>query len=347
MAKGQEQMVFECCRRSLFAGSAYRMLLVILLVVVAALAACKPAPGPDQVRVQLSWFHSVEFAGFYAAVQQGYYVQEDLSVELVPGGFDVIPTNEVAAGQADLGITGGESLMIARAGGASLQAVATIFRKSPVVLMSLATSNIRTPQDMIGKRVGLISPAKDNTNDIQLLAMLNQLDLDPSEIEFVVIEDYSVGSLTSGAMDVYNGFSTNEPIGARLQGTDVNLIFPQDYGVLMYANVLFATDNLISEKPQLVERFVRATLKGYQYAIEHPDEMAELAFKYDDSLDLAFQKASMYDEIPLIDTGDAPIGTMDAGVWQSTLDILLEQGFVSSPIDLNALYTNQFVEKAK
>ncbi len=321
---------------------------VVVLLVSGLLTACDqptPTPEPAEVTIQLSWFHTVEFAGFYVAEQQGYYGEENLAVNLVVGGFDTLPWQEVVEGRADFGVARGESLLIAQSEGLPVRAIAAIFRQSPVALMALAESGIRTPQDLVGKRVGIISPKMDNGNDIQFLSMLHQLGIDESEMDLVVIEDYSVGSLTLGAMDVSSVFSTNEPVGAELQGVDVNLIFPQDYGVLIYANVLFVRQGLIEEQPDLVERFVRATLRGYQYAIEHPDEAADLTLKYDETLDSGFQRASMRAEIPLIDTGDAPIGWMDEAIWQSTQDILLEQGFISSPVDLDALYTNEFNEQ--
>jgi len=215
-----------------------------------------------------------------------------------------------------------------------------------VVLMALRESGIRTPKDMVGKRVGIISPGLDNTNDIQLIAMLGNAGIPKTAVNLVLIEDYGPGSLTSGQMDVYNGFSTDEAVEAQLQGLDINLIFPSDYGVTIYGNVLFGNEKLIRENPDLVARFVRATFKGYQYAIEHPDKAAALALKYDPTLDLQSQLASMKAEIPLIDTGDAPLGTMDEAVWQGTVSILVEQGFIPAPIDLPGLYTNEFIAKA-
>jgi len=322
--------------------------LLLVLLTGGVLTACHtPSPGGDKITVQLSWFHTVEFAGFYAAELQGYYAEENLTVRLLPGGFDVLPWEEVAEGEADFGVTGGDSLLIARSQGLPLEAIATIFRESPVVLVALAESGIETPWDMVGKRVGMTSPAMDNTNDIQLLAMLQRLGIDRSQIEFVAIEDYSLNSLTSGTMDVYSGFSTNEVVEARLKGVAVNQIFPQDYDVLIYPNVLFADEQMVEGQPELVERFVRATLRGYQYAIENPVEAAELALWYDETLDLEFQRASMEAEIPLIDTGDAPIGAMEGVVWQRTQDILVGSGFISSTVDLGTFYTNEFVEKAK
>ena len=328
----------------------YTLIIFVVLALSLILGACQgggQSAQTDQVTVQLSWFHTVEFAGFYAAEEQGFYEDENIAVTLEPGGFDVQPWEVVAEGDADFGVTGGGAAMIARSEGLPIKAIGAIFRQSPVALMALAESGIQTPEDMIGKRVGTISPNLDDPNDIQFLAMLQELGIDRSEMELVPIEDYSVGSLTSGEMDVSSVFSTNEPIDARQKGFDVNLIFPHEYGVLMYANVIFTTDQMINENPDLVERFMRATLKGYQYAIENPDEVAALALEYDPELDLAFQKETMKVQVPLIDTGDAPIGFMDETVWESTLEILKEQNFITSPVNLNDVYTNEFVEEAQ
>ncbi len=326
-----------------------RYVVVITVLLVSGMpAACTVfKPQPDKVTIQLSWFHSVEFAGFYVADQKGYYADENLAVTLKPGGADILPSQEVADGKADIGVTGGDQLLIARSQGLPLKAIAAIFRQSPVALMALADSGIKTPQDMVGKRIGVISPAYDNNNDIQLLAMLKQAGIDQSKVKLVVTEDYSVGSLTSGAMDVYSGFAMNEAVDAKLRGLNVNLILPQDYGVSIYANVLFASQKTLDERSDVVQRFVRATFKGYQYAIEHPDEAGDLALKYDNTLDAAFQRASMQAEIPLIDTGDVPIGTMDSPVWQNTNDILLQQGLIKASVDTSTVFTNKFVEKAK
>jgi len=324
------------------------LVLVLLAIVGSLLAACGASrPEPTAVTVQLSWLHTVEFAGFYAAVAQGYYAEENLDVTLLPGAYDVLPWVEVSEGRADFGIAGSDNLLIARSTGFPVRAIGVIFRINPVVFMTLADSGITRPEDMVGRRVGIISPALDNTNDIQLRAMLQRVGVEESSLEFVLIEDYSYGSLTSGAMDVYSGFVQNEPVQAQMDGVDVNLIFPSDYGVLFYANVIFTRDDMVAERADVVERFMRATLRGYRYAVEHPDEVSALALQYDNTLDLAFQQASMQAEIPLIDTGDVPIGWMDDEVWESTQTVLLQQGLLTAPVDLATFYTNQFVEAAQ
>ena len=320
--------------------------LIVIFGVVGSLAGCAPAkPAPDAVSVQLGWFHTVEFAGFYTAVEKGFYAQENLAVSLLPGGPDIDPLTVVKEGTAQFGVTSGDNLVRARATNTAVTAIMAVYRRSPLVVMSLPDSGISRPQDLVGKTVGVISEKLDSTWDIQFLAMLKQLNIDANSLTFLPIEDYTgANELTSGRLQAVSGFfSTNEPVQAKLSGVQPNLIFYSDYGIQIYANALFAQDALLNSNADLAQRLVRATLKGYAYALEHPDEAAQFARKFDETLDLTLQTATMNAQIPLIDNGDGVIGSMDLAVWQSTQDALLKQGLLSTPIDLPTVFTNRFV----
>ncbi len=323
---------------------------VIALLLSGLLTACGSSQKAlEQVKVQLSWTHSAEFAGFYVADQKGYYEQEGIAISLVPGGPEVDSVQEVNAGRAQFGVTAGDGLVRARVEGEDLIAISAIFRHSPLVVMSLAEEGLQKPWDLVGKSVGVVTSDLDSTWDRQFLAMLSQLDIDPASMNFVTIEDYhGADTLKSERMEAANGFfSTHEAVQARLDGDDVNLMFVSDYGVAVYPNVIFIQDVLIRQQPALVEGFVRATLEGYRYAIEHPEEAAELVLKYDDTLDKRLQAEIMIAQVPFIDTGEAMLGEMDYAIWKGTQDMLLEQGLISSVVDLNMLHTNIFVERAR
>ncbi len=328
-------------------GQVLASALLLALVVSGLLTGCGASkPAPATVTIQFNWLHTVEWAGFYAAQEQGYYTAENLKVTLATGEED--PFDKVASGQVDFGTGTGTGLVIARSKGKALTAVAAVLRKSPLVVMALADSGITTPKDLVGKTVGVVSPNLDTGWDVQFLAMLEQAGVDPKQIKFVTIEEFGVKPLLEKKMDAISDiWSTNDAVAAQLAGHKVNLIFVTDYGVLEYPDPIFTSEKMMRERPDVIERFVRATLKGYQYAIEHPEQAAQFALKYDNTLDPKLQLASMQAYVPLIDTGDAPIGTMDAAVWQNTHDILLQHKFISSSVDLKTLYTNQFVGKAK
>ena len=323
---------------------------VSALLLMGLFTACGPSQKAlEGVTVQLGWTHSAEFVGFYVADQKGYYQEEGLTVTLVPGGPEIDPVQAVSADRAQFGVTAGDSIVRARVAGQDLIAVSAIFRYNPLVVMSLAKEGLQKPWDLQGKSIGVVAPDLDSTWDRQFLAMLAQLDIDPESMNFVTIENYyGAEALKSNRMEAANGFfSTCEAVQAELNGDAVNLMFVSDYGVTVYPNAIFTRDTLIRQRPNWVEGFVRATLRGYMYAIEHPEEGAELVLKYDDNLDRTLQEEMMYAQVPFIDTGGAMLGAMDYSVWKGTQDMLLEQGLISSGVDLTTVHTNVFVERAR
>jgi ABC-type nitrate/sulfonate/bicarbonate transport system substrate-binding protein len=301
----------------------------------------------DKVNVQLSWFHSAEFIGFYTADQLGYYNEENLDVTLTAGSPETDPVALVASNAAQFGVASGDALIQAKTKGQDLVAVSSIFRKSPLIIMALTDKQINTPQDLVGKTVGVISTNLDTTWDIQFVAMLKKLKIDPSDMTFVLNEKYhGAEDLLSGRMDASSGaFSTNELVQAKVDGQAVTSIYYRDYGVEFYNNTIFTNAATVSSDPGLVARFVRATLRGYQYAIEHPQEAAAFTVKYDPELNVELQQATIEAQIPLIDTGDAPIGWMDEDIWVNTQEILLDQGYIAEPVDIPQIYTNDFIKK--
>lgn len=324
-----------------------RIIVVWMTILSLSLFGCGIFAPADKVTVQLSWFPSVEYAGFYTALENGYYKDENIEVTLVPGGPEVNPLDDVHNGKAQFGITTGDSLIVARSNQQNYVAVATIFRQNPLVVMTLSNGPIQKPEDLAGKTVGVLSPDLSTVWDVQFLALLRKLNIDRESINFKTITDYSgANEITSGNMDAMSGsFATNEPIQAQMAGTDISLIYYKDYGVDIYSNVLFTSEEFVQNNSDLVARMVRATMKGYQFAIENPDKAAEFTLKYDSTLDLAFQKNVMKAQIPIIDTGDAPVGSMDSDVWETTQQILLDFNLISEPIELNTVYTNQYTDQ--
>jgi ABC-type nitrate/sulfonate/bicarbonate transport system substrate-binding protein len=321
---------------------------IVLILLASLLSSCDigSIAQKDKVSVQLSWFHSAEFIGFYVADQLGYYTAENLVVTLVPGGPDIDPVASVVKGASQFGITSGDSIIRSQLAGQNLVAVSSIYRKSPLLVMSLANSGITTPNDLVGKTVGVVSQAMDSTWDIQFIAMLKKVGVDQAKIKFVPNQEFhGAADLHTGRMDATSGtFLTNELVQAKMDGENITPIYYRDYGVDFYNNLIFTNAQLVADKPDLVKRFIQATLRGYQYAIENPKEAASITLKYDKNLDVAFQQATLEAQIPLMDTGDAPLGWMDADVWANTQTILLDQGYIKSSVDLAKVYTNAFIK---
>ncbi|MEE8121787.1 MAG: ABC transporter substrate-binding protein [Anaerolineales bacterium] len=277
-------------------------LFIVLVITVASACTTKTtAPPPDEISVRLKWLHGVQFAGFYIAEQQGFFDEENLSVTLEEGGLDYDEIDLVSTGQNDFGIVGGPQVVAARSEGVPVKAVATIFQISPSVYFALTESGIERPEDFIGKRV-VVNPA-----DLKLSSMLANVGVDIDQI-IGVPPSSDLETLYSGEEEVWTGYITNQVVRARLDGYEISVIFPRDYGVHEYGDCIITTDELIQENPELIARFLRAAMRGWRYAIENPAEAAAVTAHYSATVDDAFLLASMEAQTPLIHNGEAPIG---------------------------------------
>ena len=321
-------------------------MLLLLLMASGLLTACSPStptPNPAHVSVRLKWLHQTQFAGIYVADQEGYYAEENLTVTIEPVDLERQVTIEyVLSGENDIAIGAAEEIIIARSQGQPLRAIAVIFRIAPLVYIAPEAAGVNTPFDLRGKTVAL-SPGQGT---YLYEAMMGQLGIDRSQINEIDATAWDLYECWQTA-DVCAHYATNGLARTRYDGVGATAIWPNDYGVPFYADVIFASDKFIEEHPDVVERFVRATLKGWQKAIEDPELATTATLAFDDSLDYGFQLAAMKMSIPLIDTGEDTLGWMRPERWQTMHDILIEQDIISSPVDLDTLYTNEFVEKAQ
>lgn len=290
------------------------------------------------VRVQLSWTHQVSFAGYYSAEENGEYAAEGLSVTLIEGGGGVDWLEPVLYGGVHFGVANSEALIQARANGAPVTAIAVINRRSPAVYMTMAESGITRPEDFKGKVIETGSSGLP-----RLHAIMARVGIDPDEYTAV---DWSPGldALYAGEVDVRNVYVTNEVPAAKRAGYEVNVIYPSDYGINVYNDVIFTTDDLIAQDPDLVLRYLRATLKGFSYAVEHPDAMGTLVLQYNPAADAAVQNETMRASVPLIRTGQDDIGWMEEEVWAGTAQVLYEQDVLMAPLDVTEIYTMDFLK---
>jgi ABC-type nitrate/sulfonate/bicarbonate transport system substrate-binding protein len=333
---------------------------LVFTSIVPILAACgsgdkdsadagKAAPQ-EEVSIQFGWVHSPEYAGLYVAQEDGLYAEENLKVDFHIGGFDaddnfIFPIDSVTSGEADFGIVSGDQLLQARATGAPVVAIAAIYQRSPVVLMSLTERSILRPQDLIGKT--LASDLQTATG-LSILAMLNSQGIEPNDVNIIRRTDFSNTPLTNGDVDVLDGFITNQPILLKQDGYDLNLMLVSDYGIDFYTNVIFTTEQMIAERPDVVEGFLKATLKGYTNAINDPQHGAEVSHIYDNETSsetlLETDTAIMLTSVPLINpTGSKP-GLMNPATWDQIYETLLEQNILTQPLEVSAAYTTAFLD---
>jgi ABC-type nitrate/sulfonate/bicarbonate transport system substrate-binding protein len=149
----------------------------------------------------------------------------------------------------------------------------------------------------------------------------------------------------SGDIDVAHVYLTNEFIDARNAGHRFNIINPDDYGVHFYADTLYVTDEFAAQNPEIVSRFLRATLKGWTFVVESPEAAGPLVQKYKPDADPDLEIAKMTASIPLVNTGEDFIGWMKPEVWAGMETTLREQGLLTGGLDIEQVYVMQFIEE--
>jgi NitT/TauT family transport system substrate-binding protein len=319
-----------------------------MLLLVIAVVACESQQAkraPDEVTLQLKWLHQAQFAGFYMAQEKGHYVEENIQVKFLEGGQNIDIAQRVVSGQADFGVLTPEFIFPARGQGVPLKAIAAIYRRSAVVFVALADSGIVRPSDFMGKTVATRDPAGSQKDfELQFHAMMKRLGLAVSKVKIVPFDPAYTG-FYNGKVEVTPCYSTGGLIKMRQKGLKLNLIWPSDYGIHFYSDTLVTTDRLISEKPDLVTRFLRATLRGWQDAIEDYRQAVTVSLKYAQIKDSEFQTGMMEAMLPLVHTGEDQIGWMKAEIWQGMYQILLEQRLLTGPFDIDQAYTLRFLNE--
>lgn len=320
----------------------FRYPLVIVLLMF-ELAACRSAVSSTStltsITVQLSWTHQAEFAGLYAAEQQGYFAEEGLQVSFVEGGPEVDFISPVVNGAAQFGIAQPADVILARADGKPLQSIAVIYRRSPIVFFALADTGITRPQDFVGKKI-----RSALTVDLTLQAMMARVGISPDQYEVEYLPS-DISLFASGDVPVWSGFINVFVLEIQQAGYKLNIIYPDDYGIHFYGDILITTDDLIEKNPDLVRRFTRAALKGWTYAVENPASIGAYVQKYNPEADPALETNKMTASIPLVNTGEDFIGWMKPEVWAGMEQTLQEHGVLTKQLDIAQVYTMQFVKE--
>ena len=325
----------------------YTTCLFCFLLPAVLLLGCQLKPGqpPDEVALQLKGIHQAQFAGFYLAQEKGYYSQENIRVTFLEGEKDLAIVQRVVYGPADFGVVAPESILIARGQGQPVTALAAIYRQSPIVYVAMSDSGIVRPRDFLGKTVATLD-ASGSQQDLQLqfYIMMKRLGLDISKTKLIAWDPIYT-TFYNGEADVTSCYSSAGLIEMRQKGLKLNLIWPSDYGVYFYSDILITRAGLITENPGLASRFLRATLRGWQDAIEDYQQAMPVILKYARNKDPQLQAAMMEAQLPLVHTGEDHIGWMKPEDWHDMYNLLQDQDLLTKPFDVNIAYTMQFLEE--
>lgn len=319
-------------------------------VVAVMLALATPAAhGQEKLKVALNW--NAPNAGFvhhYAAKKMGFYAAEGLDVELLALPGSVPAVTSVAAGEAQLGQAGADAILVGMSQGAPLKVVWLFYQATPTGVIATKKSNIRTLADLRGKTV---STAVASPEGILLRARLREAGLNPDR-DVTLLNVAPAAKLTmmlSGQADASTGFVNFQMIQAQMQGQDVTFIPFSTEKQPLYGHAIFVTEKFLKEKPDLIRRYLKATIAGLLWARDNVDKAVDLVATWDPSvkIDRDFVKRDWIVQLDSLISSDLTaqqgVGHMSDAGWKNLIDVLAEGKLIASPLNPSSVYTNELI----
>ncbi|GCE76905.1 ABC transporter substrate-binding protein [Cellulomonas biazotea] len=348
---------------------------VVGVATALALSACSSGSGGQEgdepeasasagaltpVKLQLQWFTQAQFAGYFAAVDQGYYEDEGLDVEIVEGGVDIVPQSVLADGSVDYAIAWVPKALASREQGAGITDVAQIFQRSGTLQVSFKDKGITSAADLAGKKVGNWGFG----NEFELFAGMSKAGLDPATDVTLVQQQFDMNALLSGEIDAAQAMTYNEyaqvleaenpETGELYTPQDFNVVDWNDEGTAMLQDAIWANTERLADDEEYAEttvKFLKASLKGWIYVRDNPEAARDVVVAAGSQLGASHQLWQVNEVNRLIWPSAGGIGIIDERLWSQTVDVALntrnDQGatvITAEPSD--DAYTNEYVEEA-
>lgn len=315
--------------------------LIILIIAVIAffmIFNSKSKNKLEKTSLRLKWVCQAQFAGYYSALKEGYYKDVGLSVTIDPAGPNISPIQAVTSGVNEFGIAGAEQIITAIDNKVPIVAIAVIYRETPEALISKKELNIKAPKDLEGKTVGVVYENDENLYRL----FLKKNNVDENSIKEVPAIT-GISQVMTDQVDAKMAYEMNDAILLELEGEKVNLLRFRDYGVKVYADTIFTTKEMVEKHPDKVKKFLKASLKGWNYAIENPEKSVSQLIEINPTLKYEHQLGYLKGSIPLIMT-DEKIGVSDSKIWENMIDNLYENKMIKKKIKASEVYTNEFLK---
>jgi len=332
--------------------------LLILLLLTACGPSASPTPtsiGADQALTEdvpqepselthidlgVGFIPNVQFAPLYVAQAKGFFAEEGVEVAL-EHGYENDFVALTAQGERQFAIASGDQVILARAQGLPVVYVMKWYQRFPVAVMALAEQGIDTPGKLAGHSVGI--PGLFGASYIGWKALVYAAGLDENDISLESIGFTQAEAISQGQVDAAVVYIANEPVQLTQAGMEVDIIEVSDY-IDLVANGLITNEDTVRDNPDLVQRMVRASLRGLEYTIAHPEEAFAIAREVVPEItdeDAPTQRAVLDASIALW-RSNRP-GISDPQAWSDSVQFMLDTGLIESPLDVETLYTNQFV----
>jgi NitT/TauT family transport system substrate-binding protein len=311
-----------------------------------------PAAGGDKVSLQLKWVAQAQFAGYYAALDQGYYAAEGLDVTILPGGPDIVPEQVVASGQAQFGINWMASLLATRETGAPLVNIAQVFTRAGMRQLSWKDTGLATPADLKGKKVAVWFGG----NEYNLLATLSKYNLNKDSDLTLVQQPFDMNLLLNKEVDSAAAMTYNELYQVLSAGHKIEELNILDYnaeGTAMPEDGIFVTADWLAEgtNKDVAARFLKASFKGWEYCRDNVDSCVDIVLKQDTGGVMTKEAQTwQMNEVNKLIWGDpidsaTKIGYLEPELFKFAADTALQFGVITKPAE-DAAYTHEIWELA-
>jgi NitT/TauT family transport system substrate-binding protein len=315
---------------------------------------------PREMSLQMQWVTQAQFAGYYAAMDQGFFENHCLDVTILEGGVDIVPQTQLANGDADFAISWVSKALASREAGADIVDIAQIYQRSGTLQVAFADSGITTPADFAGKKIGNWGYG----NEYEVFAALGAAGLDPANDVELVGQDFTMVALLEGDIDAaeamtYNEYAqlleaVNPDTGELYQPEDFNVINYTDEGVGMLQDAIWADADKLANDPDyrsLAVSFVAASIEGWMYCRDNVESCVDIVLASGPTLGASHQLWQMNEVNKLIWPSDGGIGYIDPAAWDRTVEIAqgtpnLEGATVLTAAPTEGAYTNDIIEEA-
>ena len=312
-----------------------------------------PAEMQD-VTLQLKWVTQAQFAGYYAAKEQGYYEEEGLNVTIRPGGPDIVPEQVVLGDQAEFGINWLDNTLATRDQGGEITNIAQVFTRSGMTEITWKDSGLDTITDLRGKKVGVWLGG----NEHKLFAALNKNDIDPQSDVEIVAQPFDMNLFVNREIDAAAAMTYNElaqvleqenpDTGSLYTLDDLNVFLMSELGTGALEDGIFVRSDWIEDEgnQDIATRFLKASFKGWVYCRDNAEECLQTVLDNGPTLGEGHQRWQLNEINKLIWPAPLGIGVMDTESWEITKQIGTDYGIVKNEVDDEATYRTDIAEAA-
>jgi len=297
----------------------------------------------SKVSFVLDWTPNTNHTGIYVAQEKGYFAEQGLEVEIMLPG-EVGANQLIASGTADFGVSYQEGLTQARSEGLPLVSIAAVIQHNTAGYASPVDKNIAEPQDFEGAIFGGNgSPLEEAI----MKTIMEEENADLDQVDFITLGDADFFAAVQRDVDFSLVFQGWTGIEAELRDVDLNMIYLADFSEQLdfYTPILATSEEMIESDPDTVTAFMEAAAEGYEYAIEHPEEAADILIEQEPDLDPDLVKKSQAWLSPRYQDDAEQWGIQEESRWQSFADFMVEHQIIEEPLDVEDAFTNQFLPK--